>query len=189
VLVNGAAWPRLEVERRKYRLRILNACNSTPLTLALNTDHDIVQIATDAGLLPAPVAVKQIPLAMAERAEVVIDFAKYRAGTRIVLQDREALEGRQGAGPSSELMCFDVIEARTVDTSSLPDRLATVDRIAPEAAVRTRDFEFAADLAPVWNFPPISWNINAPPPEPLGVSPQRDRQPVRAAVNNHGGCP
>jgi spore coat protein A, manganese oxidase len=57
-------------------------------------------------------------------------------------------------------MCFDVIEARTVDTSSLPDRLATIDRIAPEAAVRTRDFEFAADLAPVWNFPPISWNIN-----------------------------
>jgi spore coat protein A, manganese oxidase len=90
VLVNGAAWPRLEVERRKYRLRILNACNSTPLTLALDTDHDIVQIATDAGLLPAPVAVKQIPLAMAERAEVVIDFAKYRAGTRIVLQDRSA---------------------------------------------------------------------------------------------------
>jgi len=160
VLVNGAPWPRLAVERRKYRLRILNASNATPLTLALDSGRPMAQIATDAGLLPGTIRLDRIPLAMGERVEVVIDFADYPAATRVLLQDCEALEGRQGASPSSAIMCFDVVERKTADTSALPEHLTTMERLAAASGMRIRDFDLAADFALTLNLPPISWDIN-----------------------------
>lgn len=160
VLVNGVPWPRLSVERRKYRFRFLNASNASSLTLTLGSGRPFAQIATDAGLLAAPVAVHRIPLAMAERAEVVIDFAEYNAGTRLMLYDDEARQGQGGASPTAEIMCFDIMGSNVADPSALPDRLAAIERLNPQQAVRTRVFEFAAHLEFALNFPPISWNIN-----------------------------
>ena len=69
MLVNGAPWPVLEVAARKYRFRILNASNAMPIRLALSTDQPMTQIATDQGLLPSPVVLPTIGLAMGERVE------------------------------------------------------------------------------------------------------------------------
>jgi spore coat protein A len=88
MLVNGAAWPVLEVAARTYRFRILNASNATAMRLALSTHHPIVQIGTDQGLLAAPVVLSTIGLAMAERVAVVIDFSVYPLGTQVVLENR-----------------------------------------------------------------------------------------------------
>ena len=87
ILVNGAPWPALQVERRKYRFRILNASNATTFTLALSSAVPFVQIATDGGLIARPVEVPSIPMAMAERVEVVIDFSAYAAGDSVVLRN------------------------------------------------------------------------------------------------------
>ena len=89
ILVNGAPWPALQVERRKYRFRILNASNATTFTLALTSALPFVQIATDGGLMARPVEVSRIPIAMAERVEVVIDFSAYAAGDSVVLRNTE----------------------------------------------------------------------------------------------------
>ncbi len=141
VLVNGAPWPRMEVARRKYRFRILNACNANILKLALSTDEPFVQIGTDGGLLPAPVRIREIPLAEAERVEVVIDFAEYPIGTKVVLQDL-----KQSIGGQRDLMRFDVArEAR--DDSLVPGRLREVEPIPEGEAVRTRQFAFDQRIA------------------------------------------
>src|SRR5262247_405501 len=103
MLVNGAPWPVLRVAARKYRFRILNASNATPVALSLSTNQSFVQIATDQGLLPAPISLPLIRLAMAERVDVVVDFSVYPIGTRIVL------ENRAGRGRLSRIMCFDVV--------------------------------------------------------------------------------
>src|SRR5262249_39920482 len=76
-LVNGAVRPVLAVERRRYRFRILNASNADGITLALSSGRPVVQIATDGGLMAESVELLAIPLAMAERVEVVIDFSSY----------------------------------------------------------------------------------------------------------------
>ena len=55
ILVNGAVAPRMKVERRLYRLRFLNASNARAYELALGNGRPMVQIASDGGLLPAPV--------------------------------------------------------------------------------------------------------------------------------------
>jgi FtsP/CotA-like multicopper oxidase with cupredoxin domain len=163
ILVNGAPWPRLEVERRRYRFRILNASNATPFTLALSSGAPLVQIATDGGLLPGPVVSPSIPLAMAERAEIVIDFGEYPAGTKLVLQNLDEL------GPTSEVMRFDVTGPTVRDISSVPEQLTIIEPLRPESAVRTREFRFTNDLEFAVNLPPVSWDINGKRFDPVRI--------------------
>ena len=61
IVVNGAISPRMRVERRKYRLRFLNASNARSYTLRLGNGHPMTQIAGDGGLLERPVRRAQRP--------------------------------------------------------------------------------------------------------------------------------
>ena len=88
MVVNGFAWPFLEVEPRRYRLRLLNGCNSR--FLILQFEHPAVevwQIGAEGGFLPAPVRLNDHPypgstgggatvlLGLAERADLIVDFS------------------------------------------------------------------------------------------------------------------
>ncbi|HEX9876334.1 MAG TPA: multicopper oxidase domain-containing protein, partial [Gammaproteobacteria bacterium] len=84
-VINGKAQPKLNVERRKYRFRILNGSNARFWELRLSDENmKFVQIGNDSWLLGeavAPVSValdgkrpNTIHLTPAERADVVIDF-------------------------------------------------------------------------------------------------------------------
>src|SRR5215510_4542044 len=152
MLVNGVPWPVLDVAARKYRFRIANASNAMPVRVALSTHQPLLQIATDQGLLPAPVTLSSIGLAMGERTEVVIDFSIYPIGTRIVLlnqRDDEAL-GR--------IMRFDVVRAER-DDSRVPERLADFEPLDRLQARRTRTFVFHG--RPTISVPPgVQWVIN-----------------------------
>lgn len=154
VLVNGAPWPILQVERRSYRFRILNASNATTFTLALSSALPFVQIATDGGLMARPVEVLRIPMAMAERIEVVIDFSAYATGDSVVLRNTEK------QGPLGEIMRFDVTGPAVSDHGQLPDHLSVIENLRPEAAVRTRTFTFGPRPELKDHFPPIYWAIN-----------------------------
>lgn len=50
ILVNGKAWPYLEVEPRKYRFRILNGSNARFYRIRLSSGQNFVQIGTEGGL-------------------------------------------------------------------------------------------------------------------------------------------
>src|SRR5262249_13024443 len=85
MLVNGVPWTRMEVSTGKYRFRVLNGSNARLFQLALSNGDPLTLIGTDGGLLTEPVLVKTLPLAMAERAEIIIDFNRYEIGTKIFL--------------------------------------------------------------------------------------------------------
>ena len=87
LLVNGAISPRMAVQRRIYRLRFLNASNARTYDLKLGNGRQMLQIASDGGLLEPPVARSSFPLHPAERIEVLIDFRSFRPGSEIVLQN------------------------------------------------------------------------------------------------------
>src|SRR5208337_1222151 len=74
-------------------------------------------IGTDGGLLPEPLAVKSLPLAMAERADVVVDFSRIPVGTKVFLLNTREKSALQG------LMRFDVAQ-REQDDASVPPRLS-----------------------------------------------------------------
>jgi spore coat protein A, manganese oxidase len=85
ILVNGKPWPTMRVEQRKYRFRILNGCLSRGFRLRLSNGQPMTLIATDAGLLAAPQPLTSLLSGMAERHEIVIDFAGLPVGSKIQL--------------------------------------------------------------------------------------------------------
>ncbi|WP_436791655.1 multicopper oxidase family protein [Yinghuangia sp. YIM S10712] len=117
-LANGRPQPYFNVAARKYRFRILNASNLRFYTLSLSSGDDLIQIASDRGLLPAPAPARSITLSPGERADVVVDFGRHPVGTRIVLRHRAS----RGAPPEN-LVAFDVT-AKARDRSTVPDELA-----------------------------------------------------------------
>jgi spore coat protein A, manganese oxidase len=127
-LVNGKLLPYFDVEPRKYRFRVLNGANGRFFHLSLSSGQPFHQIGTDQGLLEAPVSLKQITLAPAERADVIIDFAD-QAGEQVVLTNDFHLP----------LMQFKVAKGKATDPSSLPSSLRPVARIPESEAVNTRN--------------------------------------------------
>src|SRR3954469_14566255 len=67
ILVNGAVAPRVAVKQRLYRLRFLNASNARSYSLVLGQGREMIQIASDGGLLERPLRRTSLPLAAGER--------------------------------------------------------------------------------------------------------------------------
>jgi len=69
--VNLTYKPYFEVERRKYRFRILNASVSRFFKIALSDGSPMIQIANDGNLLPNPVVLTQLDeQGIAERYDI-----------------------------------------------------------------------------------------------------------------------
>ena len=87
MLVNGKVWPYLDVEPRMYRLRILNGCNARILNLDIG-GASFWQIGAEGGMFDIPVPVKELVLAPAERADVLVDFTSFAGRTLVVKNHR-----------------------------------------------------------------------------------------------------
>jgi len=145
ILVNGKPWPAMQVERRKYRFRILNVGVSRSYELALSTGDPFTVIGTDGGLMPAPQLAQTVRQGMAERYEVVIDFAKDAIGQRVVLRNLGP-KNNIDFDTTGVIMAFDVVSDAT-DTSNneVPEVLNPVNEtmnLDPAQATRTRLMEF-----------------------------------------------
>ena len=145
ILVNGRPWPAMRVERRKYRFRMLNASLSRSFRLRLSTGEPFTMIASDGGLAPVPQQVADFRHGMAERYEMVIDFAKYRIGQRVVLQNLQPKNNIEFAN-TDKVMAFDVVaDPSTLDGNSVPAQLnpnMACMGLTEADAVQTRRFEF-----------------------------------------------
>nr|AXL05602.1 copper oxidase [uncultured bacterium]AXL05618.1 copper oxidase [uncultured bacterium] len=123
-LVNGVIWPHLDVDASWYRFRVVNAANSRFYRLDLVDEagvvhNDATRIAgTDAGLLPAPTELPATGLTLtpAERADLLIDFSRFR-GQRLRLTNT-------GNTAEPDIMEFRVA-TRGREDFHLPERLST----------------------------------------------------------------
>jgi FtsP/CotA-like multicopper oxidase with cupredoxin domain len=147
-MVNGMAWPYLEVEPRRYRFRLLNASNARVYNLRLfnlvtgQLWPDVFQIGSDGGYLAAPVKLQMTPvdekgdgddasakllLAPGERADIVVDFAGLTPGTTLSFTNDARAPFPDGDDPNTtelgEILRFHVIPPKGSDTSSLPASL------------------------------------------------------------------
>ena len=86
VLINGVAWPKLEVEPRKYRFRILNASDSRFYQLRLSDNVEFVQVGTEGGLINQPNHLDTFLIGPGERYDMVIDFSNMQ-GWEILLKN------------------------------------------------------------------------------------------------------
>jgi FtsP/CotA-like multicopper oxidase with cupredoxin domain len=74
VLVNGELAPQRAVEPAVLRLRLLNGSTARILNPAFADGRSFWLIATDAGLLDAPIALNSLLLAPGERVEILVDL-------------------------------------------------------------------------------------------------------------------
>ena len=125
ILVNGAYMPHHRVAPCRHRLRILNVSAFRSYNLHLSNRAPMTQIATDSGLMPAPVRRQGILIGPAERAEVIVDFSSF-AGQNVELRSSRNHPGRNPEGARTydgALMPFRVGAGRVPDRTRIPHRL------------------------------------------------------------------
>ncbi len=145
ISVNGRPWPVMKVAKRKYRFRILNASVSRSYKWSLSDGSKMTIVGTDAGLMPQPVPVTSFRHGVAERYEVVIDFAKYAPGTRIVLKNSSP-KNNVNFTNTNKVMAFDVVaDSFSMDNNAIPSELVPNQptlALTESQSVKSRRFDF-----------------------------------------------
>ena len=161
VLVNGAPWPVLEVTNTLYRFRLLNASNARRYRLALDPPppdgSSFVQVGSDQGLLPGPVAHDEIDIAQAERFDVIVDFSAYSVG------DEVTLVNQIGSGGTAQVMRF-VVAHKGEEDSQIPSKLVAFRPLSRSEATMEREFRFARGGAETNGM--TLWTVNGKPFDP-----------------------
>ncbi|WP_225846181.1 multicopper oxidase family protein [Streptomyces sp. HPF1205] len=133
-VVNGKAYPFLEVEPRRYRLRVLNASNERFWRLRFDVPAGVLPqpslpfwlIGTDSGLR-APLSMRNFLIGPAERYDLIVDFGPLPMGTDVTLTNYDArVHFPGGDGPEiSDVMRFRVTRPLSGggDTTTPPRKL------------------------------------------------------------------
>lgn len=86
MVVNGVLNPQVTLPKQYVRLRILNAEMERSYNLGFSDGRTFYQIATDGGLVNAPVALTRLVLAVGERCEILVDLTNDTLGSTFNLQ-------------------------------------------------------------------------------------------------------
>jgi spore coat protein A len=178
MVVNGRTWPVLEVEPRRYRFRLLNACNSRFLILKIVVDAFVTrpatasrpfwQIGSDGGFLPAQVMLDQLLMAPAERADVIVDFAGLPVGSELFLINEGPDEPFGGGivgtdfpaadpGTTGQVMKLVVVPLRrrdhSLDPASAEFKLPHIEPLGPADRIRRVSLNEEASTFPGFDGP------------------------------------
>jgi FtsP/CotA-like multicopper oxidase with cupredoxin domain len=133
-MINGLAWPNMNVNKGQYMFRLLDGSNARFYTVSFTVASTgaklpFVQIASDGGYLRSPVTMTSLAMAPGERATVLVDFSSLAAGTKVIMTNSGNGCGGGGMGgggmgmmaPSlPQLMQFTVGSTRGPAVMSLP---------------------------------------------------------------------
>ena len=154
MLVNGNSWPKLNVEQRRYRFRILNGSDSRFMILKIASDPTTAQGASEAlpfwvvggdgGFQTRPERLSSLLIGPAERIDVVVDFTNIQPGQSLYLINEgpdEPYGGGVGgvaevpgvvdyayADPDTtgQVMKLTVVPRTSVDRSTPPQRITAL---------------------------------------------------------------
>jgi FtsP/CotA-like multicopper oxidase with cupredoxin domain len=163
MMVNGNTWPFLTVERRRYRFRFLNGCDSRFLILdfANIPGVEVWAIGNEGGFLPAPVNLTDLNggrllMALAERADLIVDFTNVPLGGHVLanLGPDEPFGGGEpdddfdASDPATtgQIMEFRVVRATGRDHSTPPQFLQT-PAITPLGPGSTRPLALVEEMS------------------------------------------
>lgn len=139
VVVNGKVWPNLDVQRRQYRFRVYAVSNERVWTFAFDNGMPFTLIGSDGGYLPKSQVVNEVTLGPPERADILVDFSQYEPGTQIILRNIHVADGVP-ADPDTvgQVMRFTVVDSKPMSPPELPETLAPMPELIPDAPVRTK---------------------------------------------------
>ena len=173
--VNLVYKPFFEVERRKYRFRILNGAVSrffkVCLTDSTNNELPFFFIANDGNLMPSPVILTELDeQGIAERYDIVFDFSSHKIGDKIWMVNlcehqngkrphddltlSEALSGNSADPCIGKFLEFRVVrDPAQPDVSQVPSVMIPNPDLSNIPVVRTRTFEFGDNATQDTNDP------------------------------------
>ena len=108
-VVNGAAWPYLAVEPRRYLFRLLDGANARVYRLTFGniatgeTLPPVYQIGSDVNYFDQPVSVSQVFIAPGERAYVIVDFSGVPPGGTVTLMNDAPIPYPNGLVPGVDV--------------------------------------------------------------------------------------
>lgn len=139
-MVNGTILPYFTASTTRLRLRLLNGSNASIYGLEFSDARPFHQIATDGGLLAAPVEMTHLKLAPGERAEIVVDISG-GAPVQLVSVARNVSMSGMASMQNPE---FTFMEIRAADTltqsAALPASLIALPAISAQDATNSRNF-------------------------------------------------
>ena len=169
IMVNGNTWPFLNVERRRYRFRFLNGCQSRFLILnfAGIPGVEVWQIGNEGGFLAAPVNLTALGntllMGLAERADVIVDFTNVPIGNYVlgnIGPDEPFGGGVPGVdfevadpGTTGQILQFNVVPALAPDVTTPPQFLALPAIVPLPATVGTRKLALLEEESSIWPGP------------------------------------
>ncbi|EHR60192.1 putative multicopper oxidase [Saccharomonospora cyanea NA-134] len=146
VLVNGTHDPHLEVTRTVTRLRVLNGSPARIYDLGFDDDRPFAVIASDSGLLPAPVERTRLRLSPGERVELLVTM---EPGETSILRSHPTDLG--GGFPADRFAgaddTLDILQLRAKTTlepnPAAPRTLSAEEPLTAPADARVRRFELS----------------------------------------------
>lgn len=151
IIVNGKAWPRMTVRRRKYRFRIINASNARFYRFFFANGLRFIHVAADSVYLGRPVVTNETLLAPSEIADVVIDFSESKSDVAILANDAPYPypSGDPVNDANGKVMKFIIKKNHELDTWRVPEKLIKYPSPDPSSASRTRYiamYEYTSDI-------------------------------------------
>ena len=163
-LANGAIQPYLNVQKRRYRFRLYAPGPSRWWEWSLWDGTNFLpfwQIATDGNLLPNAVQVTSVRIAVAERVDIIVDFAKIKVSRLYFVNRPEQVNGRGPTGktlsPGTPVLQVNLTGGAVSDTSADPSTGA-----AGAVGMKLRDLpdmDFAALQAKAAKLPTRTWRF------------------------------
>lgn len=155
LLVNGVVHPRGVVAQGLVRLRFLNGSNARNYNLGFADDRSFLHIASDGGLLEAPVATTRVLVGPGERVELLVDFTADATGAAVPLLSysgevfAELFSGQMGSVIGDELdqssfeLATLVVGVPLGASITPPASFEPITRLTESAAARTRQLTLA----------------------------------------------
>ncbi|MEM7044734.1 MAG: multicopper oxidase domain-containing protein [Pseudomonadota bacterium] len=158
VVINGAIAPVANVPAGNVRLRLLNGANARFYIVAFADNRTFYKIASDGGLLTAPVPMTTMEMSPGERCEIIVDLSDGNPAELLTLFEDDFDEDEEGiisglldlSGLTEKplpkpSLTLNVDPTLPANTAPLPEKLATITRPKENEIMRKRDFMLTMD--------------------------------------------
>ncbi|XP_024019397.1 multicopper oxidase LPR1, partial [Morus notabilis] len=140
IIVNGKAWPKMTVRRRKYRFRIINASNARFFRFFFTNGLRFIHVGSDSAYIEKPVRSKDTLLGPSEITDVIVDFSESKSKSVILANDAPYPypSGDPVNEANSKVIRFDILNHPEIDTWRIPKRLIRYPKADLSGVTRTR---------------------------------------------------
>lgn len=171
VMVNGTDSPMVSMPAQVVRLRLLNASGERTFNFGFTGNRAFHIIASDAGLLQAPVTTTRVRMSPGERYEILLDLSGLSGNTLYLMSYASELPMGVQGGPTMpmppgsppmnsplngidfNILQINVTSATATPVTTIPSALITDPPLSEASATTTRSIRMTADSMMVMDGP------------------------------------